>query len=255
MKLDLLSQLSAQPIPIKDLTKPQLTELQTALDLLGYPVGPIDGLWGPRTRSAWAEFVEDAPGSGDPAAIDGTWAGKLQQALDQVVEAPKHDFTTKEGTMKAIRGECVRQGIGLKTQIAYVLATADHETNHTFKPVTEAYWLPNPDAYLRKHHPDYYPYYGRGYVQLTWKDNYAKYGRLLNKDLVGHPELALDPEIALFVLVHGFKVGTFTGRKITDYINSGKTDFKNARRCINGLDKAAQIAESARKFLALIDTD
>jgi hypothetical protein len=77
-----------------------------------------------------------------------------------------------------------------------------------------------------------------------------KYGRLLNKDLVGHPELALDPEIALFVLVHGFKVGTFTGRQLSDYVNAGKTDFRNARRCINGLDKADEIAELARKHLA-----
>lgn len=162
---------------------------------------------------------------------------------------PAHDFSTKAGTMKAIKSECTRQGIDLPTQIAYVLATADHETNHTFKPVTEAYWLPNPDAYLKTHHPDYYPYYGRGYVQLTWKKNYEKYGLILHKDLVGHCELALDPEIALFILVHGFKTGTFTGRKITDYINAGKTDFRNARRCINGLDKADQIAQLARTYL------
>lgn len=235
--------------PIKDLSRPQMIELQTALDTLGYPVGPHDGLWGPRTRSAWAEFVADN-GKGNPETIDSVWVGKLQSALKKVVKTPRHDFSSKEGTKKAIADECVRQGLGLDTQIAYVLATADHETNHTFKPVTEAYWLPDPDAYLKKHHPDYYPYYGRGFVQLTWKDNYAKYGRLLNKDLVGHPELALDPEIALFVLVHGFKVGTFTGRQLSDYVNAGKTDFRNARRCINGLDKADEIAELARKHLA-----
>jgi predicted chitinase len=90
-------------------------------------------------------------------------------------------------------------------------------------------------------------------VQLTWKNNYAKYGQLLEKDLVGHPELALTPEIAVFVLVHGFKTGTFTGRKISDYVNAGNTDFRNARRCINGLDKADQIAQLARTHLAHLD--
>ena len=49
--------------------------------------------------------------------------------------------------------------------------------------------------------------------------------------------------VALFALVHGFKTGTFTGRKITDYINRSETDFVNARRCINGTDKATEIAE------------
>lgn len=240
--------------PIKELEKPQLAELQTALNILGYPAGKVDGLFGPNTRNAWAEFVEDT-GEGDPTAVNGDWVAKLQKALDEATTAPAHDFSTKAGTMKAIRSECLRQGIGLKTQIAYVLATADHETNHTFKPVTEAYWLPDPDAYLKKHHPDYYPYYGRGYVQLTWKDNYEKYGQLLGKDLVGHPTLALEPEIALFILVHGFKTGTFTGRKLTDYISAGKTDFRNARRCINGVDKADQIAELARNHLANLDDD
>lgn len=249
MKLTQLTTIPAEASkPINELEKPQLAELQTSLNFLGYPCGEIDGLFGPKTRNAWGEFVEDT-GGGDTTTINADWVGKLQQALDKISTAPVHDFSTKTGTINAIENECIRQGIGLKTQIAYVIATADHETNHTFRPVTEAYWLPNPDAYLRTHHPNYYPYYGRGYVQLTWKNNYEKYSRLLSKDLVDHPELALDPEIALFVLVHGFKTGTFTGRKISDYINRGQTDFRNARRCINRLDKADEIAELARKHL------
>jgi predicted chitinase len=248
MKLETLA--TVEPQPIKDLSHPQIAELQTALVLLGYPAGSADGLWGPRTRNAWGEFVEDFNCTGDPNDIDSDRAAELQKALDTVVRGPEHDFSTKDGTTKAIEDECTRHGIRLKTQIAYVLATADHETNHTFRPVTEAYWLKDPDAWLKTHHPQYYPYYGRGYVQLTWKTNYAKYGLLLNKDLVGHPDLALNPQIAVFVLVHGFKTGAFTGRKITDYIDTGKTDFKNARRCINGMNDCDKIAALAQKYLA-----
>lgn len=124
------------------------------------------------------------------------------------------DFSTQAGTITAIKNECISQGIVLKSQIAYIIATVDHETNHTFKPITEAYWLRNPDAYLRKTHADYYPYYGRGYVQLTWDYNYQNYGALLKRDLVNHPEYALEPKVALFILVHGFKNGTFTGKKL-----------------------------------------
>lgn len=240
-----------QSILIKDLHVDQLTELQTALNFLGYPSGDIDGKYGPKTRNAWAEFVDDVH-QGDPGSIDAESVNKLQHVLDEGKPTHTHDFSTKDGTIAAIKSECIRQGIGLNSQIAYVLATADHETNHTFKPVTEAYWLPNPDAYLRQHHADYYPYYGRGYVQLTWKNNYEKYGKLLQKDLVGHPELALDSEIALFVLVHGFKTGTFTGRTISDYIDAQKKDFRNARRCINGTDKAPEIAAVAERYLATL---
>jgi hypothetical protein len=66
--------------------------------------------------------------------------------------------------------------------------------------------------------------------------------------LVNNPDLAMDGNVALFILVHGFKTGAFTGRKITDYINDSKMDYVGARRCINGTDKAREIAELARQW-------
>ena len=52
------------------------------------------------------------------------------------------------------------------SEYAYVLATIRHETANTFAPVTEM----GSQKYLRS--KQYYPYIGRGYVQLTWKWNY-----------------------------------------------------------------------------------
>lgn len=130
-------------------------------------------------------------------------------------------------------------------QIAYVLATVDHETNHTFKPVKEAYWL---SENWRKRNLIYYPYYGRGFVQITWKDNYNKFSKILGLDLVNYPDLVMDPNIAAFILVYGFKHGTFTGKKITDFINKNHVDYYHARRCINGLDKAEIIRKFALKY-------
>lgn len=150
------------------------------------------------------------------------------------------DYTTREGTVKAILAESDRQGLTLDTQKAYVLATVQHETNNTFKPVFEAYFLKNPLKYLRKLR--YAPYWGRGFVQLTWKANYAKYSELLGIDLVKNPERAAEPAIACYILVHGFRTGAFTGKRLKDYIRADKYDPKGARRCINGTDKAAHIA-------------
>jgi predicted chitinase len=127
-----------------------------------------------------------------------------------------------------------------------VLATVEWETAQTFKPVREAFWL---NEEWRRQNLRYYPYYGRGYVQLTWRNNYAKYSQILGVDLVEKPDLAMDNNIALFVLVHGFKTGTFTGRKITEFINTHQADFVNARRCINGRDRAHDIAQLAEKYL------
>jgi uncharacterized protein (TIGR02594 family) len=169
--------------------------------------------------------------------------------------AAEYDFSTKEGTIAAIKAECQKQGIGLPTQSAYVLATVEWETGHTFKPIPEQ----GPDSYFDRYegredlgnvHPgDGLRFKGRGFVQITGRNNYWHYAKLLGIDLVNHPDLALEPQTALFILVDGFKTGAFTGKKITDYINGEETDFINARRCINALDKAEEIAAIAEKFL------
>ena len=141
---------------------------------------------------------------------------------------------------------CKEVGLDHPEHWAYVLATVEHETAGTFKPVREAYWLRDPDGWLRRNHPEYYPYYGRGYVQITWKENYEKFGKLLGIDLVGNPDLALDPDNALFILVYGFKHGSFTGRTLERYVPG---DFLHARRCINGMDRAEHIATIAKRYL------
>jgi putative chitinase len=44
-------------------------------------------------------------------------------------------------------------------------------------------------------------YIGRGYIQLTGRGNYAKYGQMVGKDLLGNPELLSDPATAAEVSV------------------------------------------------------
>ncbi len=155
---------------------------------------------------------------------------------------------TKRESAERIKAECIEQGLVLEDQIAYVLATADWETAHTLMPVEEAYWMDQ--SYRDGLH--YAPYYGRGLVQLTWEENYGKYEELMGVPLVADPALALDYDYALFILVHGFIYGTFTGACITDYINEDGTDYINARRCINGTDAAAEIAAIAENIDHLI---
>jgi predicted chitinase len=252
MKLKLLPKIT-EPALLASLDKDSLKELQLALLQLGYPVRTVDGLIGARTATAWAEFKTDVfqgnPDLVGPGAID-----KLQEALDELAAKSKYDLKTPAGTIKAIKAECIAQGIGLPAQIAYVLATVEHETAKKFLPVKESFYLGEVAGEKHRKTLRYYPYYGRGYVQLTWKYNYAKYGQILNKDLVGNPDLALDAEVSLFVLVHGFKTGAFTGRKLADYVNANEADFINARRCINGTDKALAIKALALKYLATLNT-
>ena len=117
----------------------------------------------------------------------------------------------------SIRKSANSFGLTEKTQHAYIIATAFWETGRTFKPVKEAYWL---SETWRRNNLRYCPYYGRGYVQLTWKFNYEKYSKILGLDLVNNPDKVMEPDISMFILCHGFKHGVFTGKKLEDYVTS-----------------------------------
>lgn len=147
----------------------------------------------------------------------------------------------KTEAIKIITLKCKEMGIIKAEQIQYVIATVEHETAGTFKPVEEAYWVKNAKKWRRRN-LKYYPYYGRGFVQLTHDYNYAKFSEIMNIDLIGNPELALDFENSLFILIYGMMHGTFTDKKLDDYFNNGGSDFINARKIINGMNKAKKIA-------------
>lgn len=135
--------------------------------------------------------------------------------------------------------------------LAYMLGTTHHETDHKIQPIEEygkgkghAYGKPDPVTHQK--------YYGRGFVQITHKGNYQRMGDILHVDLVHHPELALDFDIALRIIFFGMTNGTFTGKQLSDYFNPNKGDWVNARRIVNGTDKAQSIATLSRKYYAAI---
>jgi len=140
---------------------------------------------------------------------------------------------------------------------AYALATACHETNYTMQPVREAYWL---SENWRRNNLRYFPFYGRGYVQLTWKENYDKADRelKLSGKLSGNLELALDPDIAARIMVKGMQEGWFAGdrngkrhtlgRHLPSNGAASVAQMTSARRIINGTDKNVKIAAEAMKF-------
>jgi hypothetical protein len=161
---------------------------------------------------------------------------------------------TRDETRDAILDECRRQGVLLDTQVAYILATAQHECN--FRPIREGqFGGADPQASERfRRALGYYPYYGRGYVQLTHRGNYQGYGTRLGIDLEHDPDLALQPNVALFVLVHGVMNGSF-GAALTRFVNDRQTDFVHARQSVNAMDRAAHIAGIANTWLTWLRTN
>lgn len=139
-----------------------------------------------------------------------------------------------------------------REKFAYILATASWETNMTMKPVREAYWL---SESWRRRHLRYYPYYGRGLIQTTWEKNYATMSPIVEGDLVKFPDLLLEWRYALPALFIGMERGLYTDRALDDFIDdldeSDDEDYHeylNARRIVNGTDRAARIAKLALTF-------
>jgi predicted chitinase len=149
---------------------------------------------------------------------------------------------------------------------AYMLATVKHECADTYQPITER----GAKSYFDKYETgtplgkqlgntvkgDGYLYRGRGYVQITGRANYQSLGTKLglsgDEDLVLHPDNALQPQIAYRILSYGMRNGSFTGKKLADYVNAKGADYKQARRIINGLDKAELIQGYATNFEAVL---
>jgi hypothetical protein len=148
-------------------------------------------------------------------------------------------------------------------QIAYVLATIKYETANTFSPIAEVgkgsgqpYGQKvkmggGPGHRIPYDTPDKL-YYGRGYLQIAWYENYESLGKLLGVDLLNYPDLALDPEISYRIATAAMFGGLITGVSLNKYINNTQIDYVNARKVLNGLDHAEQIARDAEKFEAIL---
>lgn len=169
-----------------------------------------------------------------------------------------------QGT-EAILDEAEKRGTPLR-HLAYILATAYHESAHTMQAVRETLektdagaivalekawkagkltWVKTP--YWRKG-ADGKSWFGRGLVQITHKANYQKLGLLIGVDLVKDPSKALELPTAVQILFVGMELGSFTGKSLSDYISDGRVDYEGARRIVNGTDKAALIAGYAKAF-------
>lgn len=139
-------------------------------------------------------------------------------------------------------------------KLAYILATAFHETAYTMQPIAE-YGKGKGRVYGNRIKMNRQPYsdtdaifYGRGYVQLTWYENYFAAGKILGLDLIQNPDLMLIAENSVKILFYGMRTGMFTGASLSRFITDEMTDFKGCRKIINGTDKDVVIAGHAQKF-------
>jgi hypothetical protein len=153
------------------------------------------------------------------------------------------------------------QEFSMLRHVAYMLATVKGETG-IFQPLKEKRANPQKQPALFKQQQKYFPsgFFGRGYVQLTFKENYRMAGQKLagtvievqNKDgskrqltidkdtFVNEPDLVMQPTASYQILARGMREGWFRKRKnavpfkLSDFIKEGSPpDYKGARNIIN----------------------
>ncbi|MGV1823243.1 hypothetical protein [Agrobacterium vitis] len=177
--------------------------------------------------------------------------------------------------MDAILDEWVAQGLTDIRWLAYMFATAFHETGQAMQPVSEN--LKYSALGLQKTFPKYFSardaqayagqperianrayanrlgngdeasgdgwrYRGRGLVQITGRGNYETFG------LDSNPDRALVDQVAVKIMFTGMTGGLFTGDRLTDHFTLKGSDWVNARKIINRLDRAQDIAGYAKAF-------
>lgn len=171
--------------------------------------------------------------------------------FDAVRQHPFHG-SLSQSQVEGLSALLAAGSVLIMPQLAYLLATAYHETAATMQPIAEYghgaghdYGIPDQTGKAP---------YGRGYVQLTSRTNYIKADAELGLGgrLAANYDLALDPAIAAKIIVRGMSEGWFTGKKLNDYVAVDLHDFYDARRIVNGLDKAQLIADYADYFLAAL---
>ena len=216
----------------------------------------IDGIVNQKT---WAELLKVSPTEitirSKAAPANDVPAGFPNiNSIIATAKVPPSLHTRARLNIPLILRECVANGVVDRGQIAYVLATAEHESllgelmlelanGFDYEPVSAL-----ADALGNTKRGDGPHYKGRGFVQITGRKNYANWSDKLSIKLVEHPEKAMLPEVAVKILVLGMKEGSFTGFRLGQFIAGDTRKFVAARQIVNGTNRDEHIAEIAEFY-------
>ena len=177
--------------------------------------------------------------SGQTCKVD---LSKLDGATKSVIGAL--DPNSQEGApnmVPYILQECGKAGITDSDQLAYIVATGEHETDH-FRTMAEY---------------DQTPYdacgAGEGMIQVTWCDGKQKVFEKLGLPAYGgvSDKRLQEPTVAAQALCRGMKEGWFgQQRPIAECIGGGKIDYLCARQQVNSNDRYEEIGAKADRIRA-----
>jgi len=239
-------------------SKERIKALQQALLDHGFNPGKVDGIFGLGTQAAVMAYqrsegllADGVAGVRTLAALKGADAPPLASALGKIDVAvvsqmfPHTPLVNIKRNLPYVSKALDEAELGDRLMVLAALATIRAETE-SFEPVAEGLSRYNTSPDLGGHPFDLYDnrrdlgntgppdgekFRGRGYIQLTGRANYAKYGASigLGVQLIGTPERASEPEVAAKLLAAFLKDKE---RRIKEALLDW--DFAGARRLVNG---------------------
>jgi len=162
---------------------------------------------------------------------------------EQITHATQCPLSDIESNWPRLVEQLSHCGINDRATQMAMIGTVAIESASTFRPVREAFYLgePEPAESYRRNNLRYYPWYGRGYIQITWQSNYQLYGQKVNElwgsggaiDLIARPDDALDPDVSAAVAALYFRDHTtLQGYSIPEAARAG--DWEWVRRLVQG---------------------
>jgi putative chitinase len=255
---------------------PDVLELQKRLRERGFDPGNLDGQFGNGTEAALLGFQKSegllADGIAGPrtlAALQQTEMPEAPSAIPSVtlMTVSRMFPSTPLGNIKTnlphVLNALEAAALADKPMVLMALSTIRAETE-SFEPIAEGRsrfnTSPNGhpfDLYDNRRDlsnqgmPDGERFRGRGFVQLTGRANYQKYGPMvgIGDRLVNEPDCACDPDVAAKLLAAFLKDKE---RPIKEALL--ENDLKTARKLVNGgshgLDRFSEAYNMGQRLLA-----
>jgi putative chitinase len=187
-------------------------------------------------EEGWRSALGGAALAGAMALGGGAADAKMQPSAGMQAKAPTTQAqapTPKAGPVEQLKSVAMASGIK-GTELAQFLAQCAHESAN-FASMEErgtpAYFTKKYEKNPRKAKilgnkvkGDGERYKGRGYIQLTGRDNYTRAGAALGLPLAQQPELAARPDVAAKVAVWYWK--NRVAPKIKDFSNTAAVTKK-----------------------------